>query len=71
MLIEIAVAEKQFNKGNYKAAKALLLVLKKEIETLSKQKIKNKWQIEKNDALRLFATIDALVEKVDKNIIKK
>jgi pimeloyl-ACP methyl ester carboxylesterase len=71
LLVEVAVAEKQFNKGNYKATKALLLVLKKEIETLSKQKIKNKWQIEKNDALRLFAILDALMEKVDKNIIKK
>jgi hypothetical protein len=71
LLIEVAVTEKQFNKGNYKAAKALLLVIKKEIEALSKKKISNKWQIEKKDALRLFATIDVLIEKVDTNISKR
>jgi choice-of-anchor C domain-containing protein len=71
LLVEVAVAEKQFNKGNYQSTKALLLVLKKEIEVLSKQKIKNKWQIEKNDALRLFAILDALIEKVNMNIPKK
>ena len=71
LLIEVAVAEKQFNKRNYKAVKALLLVLKKEIEVLSKQKIKNKWQIEKNEALRLFTTLDVLIEKVNMNIPKK
>jgi pimeloyl-ACP methyl ester carboxylesterase len=71
LLIEVAVAEKQYNKKNYKAAKALLLVLKKEIEVLSKQRIKNKWQIEKNGALRLFAILDALIEKMNMNIPKK
>jgi len=71
LLVKIAVAEKQFNKKNYKAAKALLLVLKKEIEVLSRQKIKNKWQIEKNDALRLFATLDVLIEKMNMNIPKR
>jgi hypothetical protein len=62
----------EFHKGptfvaigrSYVLLKALLLVLKKKIEVLSKQRIKNKWQIEKNDALRLFATLDALIEKV-------
>ena len=71
LLLEVAVAEKQFTKKNYQATKALLFVLKKEIEVLSKQKIKDKWQIEKNDAVRLFAIIDTLIEKVDKNITKK
>jgi hypothetical protein len=69
----------EFHKGptfvaigrSYVLLKALLLVLKKEIEVLSKQRIKNKWQIEKNYALRLFATIDALIEKVNMNIPKK
>jgi hypothetical protein len=71
LLVEVAVAEKQFDKKNYQATKALLLVLKKEIEVLSKQKVGNKWQIEKNDALRLFATLDVLIEKVNINIPKK
>jgi hypothetical protein len=71
LLIEVVVAEKQFNKKNYQATKALLLVLKKEIEVLSKQKIANKWQIEKIEALRLFATLNALIEKVNMNIPKK
>jgi hypothetical protein len=71
LLVEVVIAEKQFNKGNYKAAKALLLALKKEIEALSRQKIKDKWQIEKTEALKLFATIDVLLEKVNTHITKR
>lgn len=68
LLVEVAVAEKQFDKKNYQATKALLLVLKKEIEVLSGKKIGNKWQIEKTEALRLLATIDELISQTENKI---
>jgi parallel beta-helix repeat protein len=68
LLNQATVAEKQFAKKNYIATKALLLVLKKEIQVLSQKKIANKWQIEKMQALRITAVIDELISQMDEFI---
>jgi hypothetical protein len=61
-LNQTATAEKQFNKGNNKATKALLLVLKKEVEKLSSKK---NTSIQQTDTLRVLTVINTLVEKIN------
>jgi hypothetical protein len=43
----------------------LLLVLKKEVDLLSRKKVANKWQIEKMQALRITAVIDEFIAQAD------
>ncbi len=69
---QIAIAEKLHNRGNVVAAKATLMLIKKEITRLDCTKAKREWQkkrcIPSEDVVRMTAIVNVLLEQLEEPV---